>query len=68
MIVDPGTYSIKLFMHDNLSGNNYYFAQRNFIFNKPSGKSIILDKEEYAPWGGSGTNIYLYAHIQAGIK
>ncbi|AKB41346.1 carboxypeptidase regulatory-like domain-containing protein [Methanosarcina mazei] len=58
MIVDPGTYSIKLFMHDNLSGNNYYFAQRNFIFNKPSGKSIILDKEEYAP--GDQVQIFTY--------
>jgi hypothetical protein len=49
LITEGGTYSIKLFQHDNLSGTNYFFASRNFIFDQPSGKSIILNKEQYSP-------------------
>ncbi|MDQ1252559.1 MAG: hypothetical protein QG646_1680 [Euryarchaeota archaeon] len=47
LINSSGTYFIRLFQHDNLSNNDYFFASRSFTFDSPSGVSLTLDKEEY---------------------
>lgn len=44
-----GTYSIKLYKHDNVTGKDYYFGSRNFVFDQPSEYVILLDSDKYSP-------------------
>ncbi len=48
-ITESGTYSIKLFYHADDVNSDFYYTQKTFIFDKPSGMSVSLDKEEYRP-------------------
>ncbi len=60
-----GTYVLRLYQHDNLSGSNYYYSSRSFIYGS-SGTvnydgTIELDDTEYNP----GDIINIWTHLDS---
>lgn len=52
LLTDAGTYTIRLYQHDNLGGYNFYYGSRsfNYISETQNNDGVIeLDKEDYLP-------------------
>lgn len=66
-IAEEGTYTLKLYRHDNTLNTDYYYDGDIFTYNLPSGKVITLNKSNYVP--GETMRIFTYMPtFEAGNK
>lgn len=64
LMTENGTYVIRLYQHDNLSGNNYYYSSRTFNYGSATVSydgTIELDDNDYLP----GDIINIWTHLDS---